>query len=148
MESFSDQMARTHNTKPMMNARRIDDKNMMYPAGVGGNPTNGPVIGVISGFQVAVTAPTTSKVRITRGLAVGPDGEEIRLAVDPRLSATDYQRALAAAFFEFDVRNNLVTPGGSAPTDYDAIDPATHSILIALDMLHDRFKAYKITNAD
>jgi hypothetical protein len=147
-EKFLHQMERTHNTAPVMNARRINDKNLLNPVGLGGDPAFGPIIGVILGFKAAVTAPTSSKVLVTRGIAVGPDGEEIRVAMDPTDTAQDYAKALTRDFQEFDVRNALKTPGGSAPTDYDGIDPATHQIMITLDMVNDRLRAHKVTNAE
>lgn len=147
-EKFLDQMARTHATRPMVDSRRISDANMVVPAGAGGAGAFGPVIGIVQGFKVGTTAVNSSKVRVTRGIAVGPAGEEIRVGVDPKASATQYYKDLNADILEFDVRANLVTPTTTAPATYDALDPATHQIMITLDTVNDRLKAHVVTAAE
>lgn len=135
-EKFLDQMARTHNTKPFMNGRRIDRKNFDQSV------VNG--IGIVSGFQVAVTTPVSKKVQVTQGLATGPDGEQIRVGIDVNLSEQDYRKALFLDSALADISLLLESLSGA----YATLDPVTHSVLLTLDINSDRIRALKITNAE
>jgi len=135
-ESFLEQQARTHNVKPMVNARRVDRRNFNHSV------TNG--VGVDSGFKLSLTTPVSSSVWVTRGLATGPDGEQIRFATDPKLSTQNYVKAQTALTSLFDAALNLESLTGA----YSTLDPATHALLFTLDMEHDRIRALKITTAE
>jgi hypothetical protein len=131
-ESFTKTMGRTHNTAPMVNARKVDSRNLAkYGA-----------IGVISGFHVAVTPVNSVNVNVTRGIGLSPAGKEVLVAVDPRSSANVQAQALARDASPFDVRAALTA------TIYDAIDPAVHSILLTVDTVREIVKAHKITVAE
>lgn len=134
-ESFTKSMGRTHNTAPVMDARKTDIANI-YKYGAT------TAIGVIGGFHVAVTAPTSTSVSVSRGLALGPTGKEVLVAVGGGLSGSDYQKALTGNAALLNVRTAV---GDSV---YDAIDPANHSILVTLDTVNEKLKAHKITAAE
>lgn len=129
---FLDQMSRNHIVKPMGNGRRIDLKNLDLG------------VGVHLGFVPSVTAPVSALINITRGLASGPDGEEIRVATARNISAGDYGKALARDSYTVNVSETLESLSGA----YATLDPATHSILITLDAERDVIRCLKITNAE
>ncbi len=134
-ESFTKSMGRTHNTAPVMDARKTDIQNIYKY----GTPN---AIGVIGGFHTAVTAPTSTSVYVTRGTAVGPTGKEVLVATGGGLTGSDYQKALSGDRALLNVRTAL---GG---TTYDALDPATHSILLTIDTVRESLKCHKITSAE
>lgn len=130
--NFLDQMARNHIVKPMGNGRRIDLKNLDLG------------VGVHLGFVPSVTAPVSSLINLTRGISVGPDGEEVRVATARNIAAGDYGKALARDIFTADVAATLESLSGA----YATLDPGTHSILITLDISRDVVRFLKITNAE
>ena len=125
-EAFQDQMSRTHNTRPMMNARAVNLENLKDG------------VGVVLGFRVEPTDPISQKVKVSRGILVGPGGREIRIAVDPSLSATQYQKPLRSDFAELDLSGLI----GST------LDPGVHAIMITVDSQTGSLKAHKITLAE
>lgn len=127
-ESFQDQMDRTHNTRPMMNQRRINIENLV----------NG--VGVIVGFHIDLTSPISKKIQVSRGILAGPDGEQVRVALDPTLAGAEYQKALSANRTEFDASAVIDASGG--------LDPSTHALLITVVAGRDIVKAHKITLAE
>jgi hypothetical protein len=131
-ESFTKTMGRTHNTSPMVNARKVDARNLAkYGA-----------IGIASGFHTAVQAPTSVLVNVSRGIAIGPAGKEILVGADPSASSQVQSQSLFKDVSPFDVRARLTA------AVYDAIDPAAHSILLTLDTVRESIKAHKITVAE
>lgn len=135
-EKHLDQMARVHNVKPQMNARRVDRKNFSHSV------SNG--VGIVSGFKVSVTSPVSKEVWVTHGLAVGPDGEEVRSGFDATKGESDFQRYLRRDAMLLSAELNLESLSGA----YSALDPASHSLLITLDIANDRLRVLKITNAE
>lgn len=131
-EKFLDAAARAHATKPFSSKRATALENLNLG------------VGVHLGFTVAVTSPVSKKVLVRRGLAVGPDGAEIRVATDPKLSAADYRKAVNADEFAFDVEANLE----SLSETYATLNPASHALLITLDVKNHKLRALSITTAE
>ena len=135
-EKHLDQMARVHNVKPSMNGRRVDRKNFAHSV------SNG--VGVTSGFKVSVTSPASKSIWVTHGLAVGPDGEELRAAYDATKNEADFQKYVRRDAMLYAVDLNLESLSGA----FSTLDPASHSLLITLDVRDDRIRVLKITNAE
>lgn len=127
-EKFLESMGRLHTTKPLMNDRKVEFKNLV----------NG--VGVVFGFTVSVTSPVSKKVNVTRGLAVGPDGKEFTVAIDPTVDGDEYRQALKNDSAVFDAEANLA--------GYASVDPSTHALLFTLDAATETIKVHKITLAE
>lgn len=134
-EPFLTAQARTHHVRPM-SSRRKEYKNFL----------NG--VAIINGFNITVTNPVSKGVIVSRGLAVGPDGKEVTVALDPTMTANAALSALHADTYRFDAQANLTTPGSAAPAAYNATDPATHGLMFTLDIVNENIKVRKITNAE
>jgi hypothetical protein len=124
--TFQEQMGLTHHTKPVMGNRRINAKNLI----------NG--VGVTQGFYSKVTSPISQKILVSRGIAVGPDGEEITVALDPTLQGVPYQKALTADWAEVDASAVIGT----------TLNPASHALLFTMDIVNDTIIVHKITTAE
>lgn len=130
--NFSESMGLVHNTKPMMDKRGTDPRNLVLG------------VGILEGFVISPTTPNSTSVNITRGLAVGPDGKQIRGAVDPQLSQSDFNKAIRLASFPFDLKANFESLSGA----WASIDPAANAVLVTLDIVNEKFRALNITVAE
>jgi hypothetical protein len=132
-EKFIDQMARTHHTKPMMNARDTDEKSIQLYGG----------IGVRTGFHTVLDpAGNSINVQVTRGLIVGPLGGKLTTGNDGSRTPQAAAQAIVRDFALVNVRSLL----GAAV--YDALVDTTHQILLTIDSVTHGFKAHKITSAE
>lgn len=131
-ESFSKEINRTATTTPAGRQRKVDVKNLAKYG----------KIGIMTGFHVAIQAPTSVLVNVSRGIALGPAGKEVLVGLDGNANPTVQAQALFNDVSPFNVRLAL----GAAV--YDAIDPAVHGILLTLDTVTETLKALKITVAE
>jgi hypothetical protein len=132
-ETFIQQMGRTHHTKPIMNARDTDERVIQRFGG----------IGVRTGFHTALDpAGNSINVQVTRGLIVGPNGEQLTTALDSSRTPAASQQAILRDFALVNVRALL----GAAT--YDALVDTTHQILLTVESATHAFKAHKITTAE
>ncbi len=131
-ESFTTSMGRVHNTKPVMDARSTDVRTI---ARYGGK------IGIITGFNVALTSPTSKSVLVTKGVAVSPLGKEVVVGAAAGDSAQQARQALVLDYRTVDISALL---GVSV---YNALDPALYKIMLTLDTTKEMLKAYKVTTA-
>lgn len=136
-EKFAVQADRTSNLKPFSPARRTSIRNYAQNVVTG--------VGIITGFVANQQSAATKKVWVSRGLAVGADGKILDgIGSDPTWTPIVGQRSLIADAVEFDLSANLESLSGA----YSALDPATHAILLTLDIVNERIRCLKITTAE
>lgn len=134
-EKFLDQQRRTNHTRPIMNDRDTDVSQFSDFA------TNG--VGVVTGFVCALTSPISTSIQVSKGRAIGPRGDEVRVA-PTSITGTSYQKALTADSSLVNVKDILESLSGA----YATLDPTSHDILITLETATGRVRALKITNAE
>lgn len=122
---------------PVKVSRRASLRNLSHSV------TNG--FGIISGFVLAQTSPASKLIWVSRGLAVGPDGKILDgIGADPTWDQNTYNRNLIADSVQFDLSRNLESLSGA----YSTLDPASHAILLTLDLVNERLRCLKITTAE
>lgn len=132
-ETFIEQMGRTHHTKPIMNARDTDERDIQRLGG----------IAIRTGFHTVLDpAGNSINVQVTRGLILGPNGGKLTTALDSSRTPQDSTKAIRSDFALVNVRAIL----GAAV--YDALNDASHQILLTVDSVTHSFKAHKITSAE
>lgn len=136
-EKFLVATDRFSGTRPSSTTRRIDPKNLCDSVANG--------VGIVSGFVIQQQSPASKKIWISRGLAVGADGKILEgIGIDPSWDDTTFRKNLFADAVSFDLSANLESLSGA----YATLNPATHSILVTLDIVNERFRCLKISNAE